>query len=63
MIAVEEYSRQHVVDELSRLGYSELADEASRDLPDPVDVNRLVQWGIQHGITLNDLISESGGSP
>jgi len=45
------------------LGYRELADEASRDLPDLIDVNRLAQWGIQHGITLNDLISESGGSP
>jgi hypothetical protein len=60
---MEQYSRQHVVNELSRLGYRELADEASRDLPDLIDVNRLAQWGIQHGITLNDLISESGGSP
>ncbi len=35
-----QYSRQHVVNVLHRLGYTELADEASRDLPDPVDINR-----------------------
>ena len=60
---MDQYSRQHVVDELNRLGSRELADEASRDLPDPVDVNRLAAWGIQHGVTLNDFISQMGGSP
>ena len=37
----QQYGRQYVVDLLNRLGYAELADEASRDLPDPVDVHRL----------------------
>jgi hypothetical protein len=63
VIVMQQFSRQHVVDELNHLGHTELADEASRDLPDPVDVDRLAAWGIQHDLTLNDLISEAGGSP
>ena len=37
MIVMQQYSRQYVVDELNRMGYAELADEAQRVLPDPVD--------------------------
>jgi hypothetical protein len=63
VIAMEQYSRQHVVDELNRLGYKELADEASRELPDPVDINRLVAWCTQHGLSEDEVISRMGGSP
>ena len=62
MIVMEQYSRQHVVDELNRLGYRELADEASRDLPDPVDVHQISAWGTQHGLSFDDLISQMGSS-
>jgi hypothetical protein len=58
----QQRSRQHVVDLLNKLGHPELAEEASRVLPDPVDANRLIAWGMEHGITLNDLINEMGGS-
>jgi len=63
VIVMQQYSRQYVVDELNRLGYAELAVEASRDLPDPVDVNRLEAWGLQHGLSRDDMISRMGGSP
>jgi len=64
VIVVEQYSRQYVVDILNRLGYRELADEASRDLPDPVEANRLEAWFIQRGYSMdNDVISRMGGSP
>jgi hypothetical protein len=63
VIVVQEYSRQYVVDQLNRLGYRELADEASRDLPDPVDVNRLEEWCMEHGLSWDDVISRMGGSP
>jgi hypothetical protein len=56
-------SRQGVVDLLRRLGFPELADEASRALPDPVDWDRLEAWGTQHGISHDDIISWFGGSP
>lgn len=63
VIVVQQYGRQHVIDMLNRLGYRELADEASRDLPDPVDINRLQAWCLQHGLTQEEVISSMGGSP
>jgi hypothetical protein len=63
VIVMEQYSRQHLVDVLNRLGYAQLAQEASRDLPDPVDVDQAATWGQQHGLTHDDLISQMGGSP
>ncbi len=56
-------SRQDVVDVLRTLRYPELADEASRELPDPVDVNRLENWAIQHGLSRDAMVSQMGGSP
>ena len=61
MIAME-YSRQHVVDLLRSSGWSDLADEAPRVLPDPVDIDRLVAWGAQHGLSHDDLVSRFRGS-
>jgi hypothetical protein len=43
-------SKQHVIDLLDRHGYTQLAEEASRELPDPVDVDRISAWLIQHGL-------------
>jgi hypothetical protein len=63
VIVMEQWSRQYVVDGLNRMGYTELADEASRDLPDPVDLNHLEEWSIQHGLSRDDVISRMGGSP
>ena len=63
MIVMEHWSRQHVVDELNRMGYTELAVEASRDLPDPVDINRLEEWCMEHGLSRDEVISRMGGSP
>ena len=62
MIAMrpEQYSRQHVVDLLRHAGWPELADEASRTLPDPVDVTELEAWGMQHGVSYEDLKSRFG---
>jgi hypothetical protein len=34
-----------------------------RDLPDPVDINRLQAWAMQHGLSRDELISQMGGSP
>jgi len=45
------------------MGLPELAEEALRDLPDPVDIDQVGIWGMQHGITRDDVISRMGGSP
>ena len=63
IVMLQSVSRQHVVDDLERLGYRELAAEALRDLPDPVDIDRLETWCSQHGIPLDEIISHMGGSP
>ena len=63
MIAMQQYSRQHVIDLLNSLGYTQLAEEASRVLPDPVDADQVSTWGMQHGLSRDDLISQMGGSP
>lgn len=62
MIAMQ-YSRQHVIELLRRLGYTELADLARRELPDPVDFDQLTAWGLRHGLTHDELVSQMGGSP
>ncbi|MFY9928388.1 MAG: hypothetical protein WAK82_10325 [Streptosporangiaceae bacterium] len=63
MTAMEQFSRQHVVDLLNRMGHTQLAEEASRTLPDPVEVNKAIAWWTQHGLSHDDLISQMGGSP
>jgi len=69
LVIAMQHSRRDVVDlanvvgVLRRCGFSQLADEASRDLPDPVDVDRLVAWGMRHGVSMNDMVSQMGGSP
>lgn len=62
MIAMRpgQYSRQHVVDLLRHAGWSDLADEASRTLPDPVDVTQVEAWAMQHGVSFEDLKSRFG---
>ncbi len=56
-------TRQHVVDVLRRTGLPELAEEAQRDLPDPVDSEQVAAWAVTYGMNMDDLISRMGGSP
>jgi uncharacterized membrane protein YebE (DUF533 family) len=56
-------SRQQIVDLLRRTGYSPVADLAERELPDPVDLEEVIEFATKHGITRDDLISQMGGSP
>jgi hypothetical protein len=48
---------------LRKAGFREAADEAMRDLPDPVDFDHVQELGRQHGITRDVLISQMDGSP
>jgi hypothetical protein len=56
-------SRQSVVDLLRRLGYEQAAENAMRELPDPVDTEEAAKLGERYGIYRDDLISRMGGSP
>jgi hypothetical protein len=55
--------RQWVVDTLRRLGYVHEAEEAARVLPDPVEIEELIQFGDKYGISRDELTSRMGGSP
>jgi hypothetical protein len=63
VIAMQEYSRQHVIDLLNRLGYPQLAEEALLVLPDPADIDKVSAWLMKHGLTRDEFISRMGGSP
>jgi hypothetical protein len=66
VIAMDRYSRQEVVDVLRHAGWPDLADEASRTLPDPVDATQLETWEMQHRFSFEDLKSRfgsRGGNP
>ena len=60
---MQQYSKQHVLDVLHTLHRPDLADEASQDLPDPVDIDQLVPWMLQHGLSRDEIVSRMGGSP
>jgi hypothetical protein len=62
VVAVE-LTRQHVVAVLRTAGLAEMADKALRDLPDPVDSEKVATWAVPYGINLGELISRMGGSP
>lgn len=56
-------AKQEVIELLRRAGHHEVAEEAERSLPDPVDLERAAAFGLQYGVTRDDLISRLGGSP
>lgn len=63
MMGYMAYSRREVAEILRRTGYKELADEAERDLPDPVDRDQLQAFAEAHNIDRDSVIDEMGGSP
>jgi hypothetical protein len=56
-------ARKTVVDLLRRAGLADEAEEADRNLPDPVDLEAAAKWGERYGITRDMLVSRMGGSP
>jgi hypothetical protein len=56
-------SRQWAVDALRHMGFEQEADEAARELPDPVEMEQLREFGDRHGISRDELMSRMGGSP
>lgn len=57
------YERQRVVGLLRRLGYTQAADNAARELPDPVSLQQVSEFTDRYRITLDEMISRMGGSP
>jgi hypothetical protein len=57
------YSREYVASRLRCFGLHELAEVALRELPEQIDTDQLWAWGMRHGVTKDELISQMGGSP
>ena len=55
--------RQWVIDLLRHLGYTRAAEEAARELPDPVTLEEVMKFGDRHGISRDEIVSQMGGSP
>jgi hypothetical protein len=51
-----------LVDLLRRLGYTQEAEAALRELPDHVSIDQLIEFGERHGINRGELIDRMGGS-
>ena len=56
------YSREHFASTLRRTGFPEVADEALRVLPDPVEGDQIAAFLAPYGITLDELVSRMGGT-
>jgi hypothetical protein len=57
------YDRQWLIDTLRRLGYTEAADQAARELPDQLSDEQVRKFGDRYGISRDELASRMGGSP
>ena len=55
-----QYSRQHFASVLRKTGFPEVADEALRVLPDPVDEDQIAAFLAPYAITMDELISRMG---
>ena len=61
VVAVQ-LTRQHVVDMLRKAGLPEVAEDAQRELPDPVDSEQVAVWAVPYGINMGELMDRMGGS-
>jgi hypothetical protein len=57
-----QYSLEHFASTLRRTGFPEVAEEALRVLPDPVDGDQIAAFLMPYGITMDELVSRMGGT-
>ena len=57
------YTRQWLVDLLRRLGYTQAAEDALREMPEEFDLKQLQAFGDRHGISRDEVTDAMGGSP
>jgi hypothetical protein len=48
---------------LRRLGYTEAAEVAERELPDPVSLEEVKKFTDRYNISRDEVMSQMGGSP
>jgi len=57
-----QYSRENFASTLRKTGFPEVAEEALRVLPDPVDGDQIAAFLMPYGITMDELVSRMGGT-
>ncbi len=57
------YDKQWFISTLNRLGYTEEAESAERELSDPVSEEQLLKFADRFGISRDEVMSRMGGSP
>ena len=55
--------RQWLVNTLRRLGYTEAAEAAERELSDPVSLEEVKKFTDRYNISRDEVMSQMGGSP
>ena len=55
--------RRWFVETLRRLGYTEAAETAERELPDRVSLEEVTKFADRYNISRDEVISQMGGSP
>jgi hypothetical protein len=62
-VIIMQVSKQVLIETLRGWGFSQVADEASQVLPDPVDLEQAEEFLERRGVPRDELISLMGGSP
>lgn len=57
------YTKQWLVNLLRRLGYTQAAEDALREMPEKFDLRQLQDFGDRHGISRDQVTDALGGSP
>jgi hypothetical protein len=57
------YTRQWLVDILRRIGYTQAAYDALREMLEEFDLKQLQEFGDRHGISRDEVTDAMGGSP
>lgn len=57
------YTKKWLLEMLRRLGYTEAAEDALREMPDEFDLKQLQDFGKRHGISRDEMTDKMGGSP
>jgi hypothetical protein len=55
-------SKQWAIEMMKRMGYTEAAEEASRVLPEQIELKQLQEFGDKYGISRSELVSAMGGT-
>jgi hypothetical protein len=54
------YPRQHFASMLRKTGFPEIADEAQRVLPDPLDKDQVAAFLAPYALSMDELVSRMG---